>query len=420
MADPPASLRQADANIYKTAMRAEQLQSVKPIVAYWCDYWVLKQILAKGLHNTIPEVLEYSSRLMDKMEQTKSTHGTEDAINDDTAGQFYIEQFAQETLDRAQRVVKANKVTLTTANTFDAAATFFGLVNVWGPPNAETLQKIKYAKWNAARILKAVKDGNDPNESNPNPDDLPPQEDIAAVTSQDEMDDSVVSPGTGVPSSAPTAAARPVTIEDDDDDSASNARGDSAGISLPHSLDTSESGANDIHAAPSAEIPSLPSTGANPLSLASPTAPAPFSLDSSAGYPPPQSDLPAVSPFDPPTAPPVNDLDETTFHVPKPKPPFQQPSANVGSYFAGALPHQSPASGASGNSPQHNSRFVPQPSAPSQPPAAVTHVPPATIDDLAMVNAQKHAKWAISALNFEDVSTAVRELRKALEFLGAS
>lgn len=36
MADVPASLRQADANIYKTAMRAEQLQSVKPIVAYWC------------------------------------------------------------------------------------------------------------------------------------------------------------------------------------------------------------------------------------------------------------------------------------------------------------------------------------------------------------------------------------------------
>ena len=72
---------------------------------------MLKQILAKGLHNTNPEILEYSSRLMDKMEQTKATHGTEDAISDDAAGQLYVEQFAQETLDRAQRVVKANKVT---------------------------------------------------------------------------------------------------------------------------------------------------------------------------------------------------------------------------------------------------------------------------------------------------------------------
>jgi vacuolar protein sorting-associated protein VTA1 len=33
--------------------------------------------------------------------------------------------------------------------------------------------------------------------------------------------------------------------------------------------------------------------------------------------------------------------------------------------------------------------------------------------------AQKHAKWAISALNFEDVPTAVKELRIALQSLGA-
>jgi vacuolar protein sorting-associated protein VTA1 len=37
-----------------------------------------------------------------------------------------------------------------------------------------------------------------------------------------------------------------------------------------------------------------------------------------------------------------------------------------------------------------------------------------------MAGAQKHAKWAISALNFEDVPTAVRELRRALELLGAA
>jgi vacuolar protein sorting-associated protein VTA1 len=34
--------------------------------------------------------------------------------------------------------------------------------------------------------------------------------------------------------------------------------------------------------------------------------------------------------------------------------------------------------------------------------------------------AQKHAKWAISALHFEDVDTAVKELRIALRSLGAS
>ncbi len=40
-------------------------------------------------------------------------------------------------------------------------------------------------------------------------------------------------------------------------------------------------------------------------------------------------------------------------------------------------------------------------------------------DDAAVIDAQKHAKWAISALNFEDVGTAVKELRLALKALGA-
>ena len=41
-------------------------------------------------------------------------------------------------------------------------------------------------------------------------------------------------------------------------------------------------------------------------------------------------------------------------------------------------------------------------------------------DEEAILNAQKHARWAISALNFEDADTAVKELREALEALGAS
>lgn len=39
-------------------------------------------------------------------------------------------------------------------------------------------------------------------------------------------------------------------------------------------------------------------------------------------------------------------------------------------------------------------------------------------DEEAIMTAQKHARWAISALNFEDVKTAVKELKGALEALG--
>lgn len=38
MAQPPAALKQADSNLFKTANRAVQLASAKPIVTYWCKY----------------------------------------------------------------------------------------------------------------------------------------------------------------------------------------------------------------------------------------------------------------------------------------------------------------------------------------------------------------------------------------------
>ena len=56
------------------------------------------------------------------------------AILDDNEGRAYVEQFAQETLDRAMRPLKANKVTQQTAVTFEAAATFLQLINIWGAP----------------------------------------------------------------------------------------------------------------------------------------------------------------------------------------------------------------------------------------------------------------------------------------------
>jgi vacuolar protein sorting-associated protein VTA1 len=53
--------------------------------------------------------------------------------------------------------------------------------------------------------------------------------------------------------------------------------------------------------------------------------------------------------------------------------------------------------------------------------ASQSYFPPQTqviVDDEAIAKAQKHARWAISALNFEDVETAVKELKNALNTLG--
>lgn len=50
MADEiPQALKQADINLYKTATRAAQLSTVKPIVAYWCMSSTIPQL---GSHST--------------------------------------------------------------------------------------------------------------------------------------------------------------------------------------------------------------------------------------------------------------------------------------------------------------------------------------------------------------------------------
>jgi vacuolar protein sorting-associated protein VTA1 len=59
---------------------------------------------------------------------------------------------------------------------------------------------------------------------------------------------------------------------------------------------------------------------------------------------------------------------------------------------------------------QTPSHFPPQPP-PPQPQQQV-------VDDEAIAKAQKHARWAISALNYEDIDTAVKELKNALNTLG--
>lgn len=54
---------------------------------------------------------------------------------------------------------------------------------------------------------------------------------------------------------------------------------------------------------------------------------------------------------------------------------------------------------------------APAPAAPSQP----SH----SVDDHNISLAQKHARWAVSALTFDDVDTAIKELKNALRFLGS-
>ncbi|KAH9894687.1 DUF605-domain-containing protein [Xylariomycetidae sp. FL2044] len=435
-ANIPAKLKQAGVTPF--VLRANQLATAKPVISYWCQYWVVNQILSKQLHSADQECLEFTTNLMDKLEQTKVEQAGNDAILDDVAGQAYVEQFAQETFERALRPLKANKVTQQTASTFEAAATFFQLVNIWGQPDQETLDKIKYAKWNAARIVKAVKEGRDPNESNPKQEEAKQEDEVPSL---DPNDPEVQLLGASQP--------RPASVEEVADEgerlqptSSAYPGSQHIQVSAPTSpLPPSAPAPDQVSpiappepsaAGPGSYFPQAPSHNEDPLDLPStlsmpapgsaPQASAPDpdvvipspstrepSFDSSTPFSPPDAastpsqDFYRQGPSQPPASAPIPPI------VPQqPRVPHHPPPAPSQNYYAQPTPP-----------PVQYSQPPPPQSATQYGSGGAAPTGPYTTDDLAVAKAQKHAKWAISALNFEDVSTAVRELQAALSTLGA-
>ena len=96
-------------------------------------------------------------------------------------------------------------------------------------------------------------------------------------------------------------------------------------------------------------------------------------------------------------------------------PPSSSASQHIPPPIAGPPPG-APLSPPVNSTPQ--GPFIPQSTAPPASQPAAWNVP-AEVNEEAMLSAQKHCRWAISALNFEDVPTAVKELRGALKDLGA-
>ncbi|KAF9886808.1 hypothetical protein FE257_011055 [Aspergillus nanangensis] len=400
--DIPAGLRAAD--IGRFAVRAAQLEKARPVVAYWCNFYIVNQIIQKGLHVSDDEVNLYTTNLVVKLEQFKNENPENDAVTDAIAASAYVEQFALEVFGRAEATMRVNKVTRQTADTFQAAATFLEVLQNWNPPDPEIAAKIKFAKYHALRIAKALKAGEDPNASNPvvkeeeddlNPTDNDPEvQAIVGSASQDavrsrqpsveEVPDDATQSSLSLPAQPQTPPSQDIPSHDfahthghyNDQD---------APLTLPSAPETITSS--------SPSVPRLPDT---PSDIgARHHNPAPSDPDSFQSFPPPVT-MPSQSP---PIMPP-HDIRE--FYSASPPPgPAQPPSATVPTV------------------PQHTHQPVPAPVARAPAAAAPSRANVQSADDQAIALAQKHARWAVSALAFDDVDTAIKELRNSLKQLGA-
>lgn len=208
--------------------------------------------------------------------------------------------------------------------------------------------------------------------------------------------------GTG-PEPGTSVAARQPTVEDapDEDDQAQPR------LARQSILDES------LHPSRASSLPRRPA--------AAPTPPArdnavPDLLSAPAGISvPSRSESLPDTPAGLASAPPGSGFQSYPAPVTTPQPEVPSPPTAPESYYAQPTPAPAAAplqTGSTAPAP----RPGPTPAAPV-PPSVPTSAQ--EVDDQAISQAQKHARFAVSALTFDDVPTAIKELRIALRFLGA-
>ena len=286
-----------------------------------------------------------------------------------------------------------------TADTFQAAATFLELCQIWGDIDPEIAGRIKFAKYHAVRIVKAIKAGEDPNATNP----APTEEEEAPVADPDvqAFDESVAEQA---------SKPRQASVEEIQDEADRMGRQMARQSSLDESLHPSR--ASSLPRPPASSTPEIPSVPQN-----APGSPGRMDIDdrNSGGLELPSTPGTIGGPSGVPNLP-----DTPGFHAPhtsKPSNTFQSfppPAASP------SVPAPNPASF---YDPTSASARIPPPAAsparaPIAPPPAAPSQPSHGVDDNSITLAQKHARWAVSALTFDDVDTAIKELKNSLRYLG--
>ncbi|OZJ05876.1 hypothetical protein BZG36_00956 [Bifiguratus adelaidae] len=366
-------------------MRAQELKSRDPVMSYYCTYYAVQQGITKGPKN--PSTNAYLGALMDSLEEQKEGLRDNETMTNDVVAAAHIENFALKIFLNADNEDRAGQATKKTAKTFLAASTFLELLRIFGDVEPEIEDKIKYSKWKAAEIMKAIKEGRKPEAG-------PPEE---------AQGDQVMSGP-----DADAAAVPPQTFGDEP-------------MAPPPSVPEISQPVQNIFP----DFPSVPTAASGSKGEqwpAFPIAPSDFPTQDAAGHAPSleqhsssnqvyqpsisqHDNLPSVPTFLPPQLP---------AHVPSSD---QYSPGNPSAPGFPQAPRRDPHPGNVMPSPKS---YQPSYGTSTQNPAlssATDRPAKAEVDPTIVAQAQKHAKWAISSLNFEDVKTAREYLVKALQCL---
>ncbi|KAJ7225357.1 Vta1 like-domain-containing protein [Mycena pura] len=160
MALPPAPAALKSISPY--LQRADELRNKEPIIAYWCTYYAAQVGIGLKAKDTLSRDFLYD--LLGTLEKMKKDIGPTDAIDMEAASAAYVENFALRVFAMADNEDRSGAGNRSTAKKFLAAANFLEVLATFPKTDVSetTEEKIKYAKWKAADIAKAYREGRKP------------------------------------------------------------------------------------------------------------------------------------------------------------------------------------------------------------------------------------------------------------------
>ncbi|KAF3993450.1 hypothetical protein FT663_00473 [Candidozyma haemuli var. vulneris] len=379
----PASIKK-DINVTPFIARASELQAVHPVVSYYCKVYVLEHILSNKLHTTDKEVETFTISLLEDTEKIKTSTEDEDLHKILTNRQLslnvsfaFVFKLFLSSLEDISNYDGTNKIQL--ASKLRASINFMTSLKVFtgdgddGLDFGETTgskctskeefttfikEKTKVLKFQLSKLIK---------------DEIPlkgEDEDEELAKLQDEE---LEKAGESLPHESPSASDKPSTEPHD------------------HEAETPDF--------PSAQPPALPSPPRN-------------------DEPDNPLNLPGAPKYDPESEPNADDEEVKLPGAPKFLPDDDLSHINKDSSIKVFPP--------GGKEEKEEEKTPAKPSASRSGSAnPISHHKPITKENLKSIldtgeqitQVQKHAKFAISALNYEDIETAEKELLKGLEVL---
>ncbi|KAK0481714.1 Vta1 like-domain-containing protein [Armillaria novae-zelandiae] len=409
--------------------RADELKMKEPVVAYWCAYYAAQ--VGIGLKAKAIPCRNFLFELLGLLESMKQEIGPTDAIDIEAASAAYVENFALRVFNLADNEDRKGRSTRSTAKKFLAAAHFLDVLKTF--PRSEVSdsneEKIRYAKWKAADIAKAYREGRKPT---PGPaSSLSEEETIAPFPVEDNLDTTSMPPNVSAPQagSPPHGYSPPqikmssppppphISLEDVPQTPPPRVQPHlGAGrpeseweekVVTPGSWSTAATPGIESRSGYPDSTPDSPTFGKGRLHE-----PADY-LQNSAGAKNVHFSSSVVGGSSAGTGSPK--VDQVYSEPPMHDHPGQYLVEAPGSY-ASLTPSAPPAPPSSVSASLHMLTSTEHPGfSPMHPPEPV----PMELTPTMVTKAQKHARFAISALDYEDREQAIKELRTALGALGA-